>query len=182
MKAISAGLLLYRRRERGFEVFLVHPGGPFWAKKDEGAWTIPKGLAAPGEDLLAAARREFREETGFALEGEFQILGEFRQPSGKIIHVWAVEGDCDPALLTSNVFPLEWPPKSGNIRQFPEIDRAAWLGPKQAKEKLLRGQLPILAAFENIVKPARARLRSSAVSGASARAGKRRRSSRSRPR
>jgi predicted NUDIX family NTP pyrophosphohydrolase len=147
MKQISAGILLYRRKKDTTEFFLVHPGGPFWAKKDNGAWTIPKGLAAQGEDLLAAARREFSEETGFAPEGDFRFLGEFKQPSGKIIHVWAVEGDCDPAQLKSNFFPLEWPPKSGKIQQFPEIDRAAWLSETQARMKILRGQLPILDAF-----------------------------------
>lgn len=147
MKQISAGILLYRRKRDTTEFFLVHPGGPFWARKDNGAWTIPKGLAAPGEDLLAAAKREFLEETGFAPEGEFRFLGEFKQPSGKIIHVWTVEGDCDPAQLKSNFFPLEWPPKSGKIQQFPEIDHAAWLNETQARVKILRGQLPILDAL-----------------------------------
>jgi predicted NUDIX family NTP pyrophosphohydrolase len=147
MKQISAGILLYRRTRQAAEFFLVHPGGPFWAKKDEGAWTIPKGLAAPGEDLLAAAKREFLEETGFAPEGEFRFLGEFRQPSGKVIHAWAVEGDYDAASITSNFFPLEWPPKSGKIQQFPEIDRAGWFDEVQARQKILRGQLPILDAF-----------------------------------
>ncbi len=147
MKQTSAGILLYRHKEEATEFFLVHPGGPFWARKDEGAWTIPKGLAAPGEDLLAAAKREFSEETGFALDGKFRFLGEFKQPGGKIIHAWAVEGDCDPAQLKSNFFPLEWPPKSGKIQQFPEIDRAAWLNETQARVKILRGQIPILDAF-----------------------------------
>jgi predicted NUDIX family NTP pyrophosphohydrolase len=147
MKQISAGILLYRCARQAAEFFLVHPGGPFWAKKDEGAWTIPKGLAAPGEDLLAAAKREFLEETGFAPEGEFRFLGEFRQPSGKVVHAWAVEGDCDAASITSNFFPLEWPPKSGKIQQFPEIDRAGWFDEVQARQKILRGQLPILDAF-----------------------------------
>jgi len=103
----SAGLLMYRGSSEGTEVFLVHPGGPFWAKKDEGAWTIPKGLADAGEDLLAAARREFHEETGFTAEGEFQPLGAFKQPGGKLVHAWAIKGDCDPAELVSNRFEME---------------------------------------------------------------------------
>ena len=180
MKQISAGILLYRRKGRGVEFFLVHPGGPFWARKDAGAWTIPKGLASSEESLLAAAKREFREETGFAPEGDFRPLGAFKQPSGKIVHAWAIEGDCDAALLRSNTFPLEWPPKSGKIREFPEVDRAAWLNGKEAREKILRGQIPILDAFEALArgKPARA----SAASAASGRAEKRGRSFRSRRR
>ena len=141
---LSAGLLMYRGAGEGIEVFLVHPGGPFWAKKDEGAWSIPKGLAAPDEDLLATAKREFREETGFAAEGEFRPLGAFKQPSGKIVHAWAVEGDCDPSHLVSNLFEMEWPPKSGKRARFPEVDRAGWFGPPEALKKILSGQQPIL--------------------------------------
>jgi predicted NUDIX family NTP pyrophosphohydrolase len=140
----SAGLLMYRGSGEGTEVFLVHPGGPFWAKKDEGAWTIPKGLADAGEDLLAAARREFHEETGFTAEGEFHPLGAFKQPGGKLVHAWAVKGDCDPAGLVSNRFEMEWPPKSGKRVRFPEVDRGGWFAPSVAWTKILRGQQPIL--------------------------------------
>ena len=140
----SAGLLMYRGSSEGTEVFLVHPGGPFWAKKDEGAWTIPKGLADAGEDLLAAARREFHEETGFTAEGEFHPLGAFKQPGGKIVHAWAVKGDCDPTGLVSNLFEMEWPPKSGKRVRFPEVDRGGWFAPSEALIKILRGQQPIL--------------------------------------
>jgi predicted NUDIX family NTP pyrophosphohydrolase len=140
----SAGLLMYRGSGEGTEVFLVHPGGPFWAKKDAAAWSIPKGLADAGEDLLAAARREFREETGFIAEGDFRPLGAFKQPGGKIVHAWAVEGDCDPAQLVSNSFEMEWPPKSGQRARFPEVDRAGWFGPSEALRKIHRGQQPIL--------------------------------------
>lgn len=141
---ISAGLLMYRGAGEGIEVFLVHPGGPFWAKKDEGAWSIPKGLPDKGEDLLAAAKREFHEETGFTAEGDFTPLGAFKQPGGKTVHAWAVEGDCDPLKLESNLFEMEWPPKSGRRSRFPEIDRAGWFHPSEALRKILRGQQPIL--------------------------------------
>jgi predicted NUDIX family NTP pyrophosphohydrolase len=143
----SAGLLLYRRKAKGFEVFLVHPGGPFWTKKDDGAWTIPKGLIELGEDPLAAARREFNEETGFAPEGEFLELGVFKQPGGKHVLVWAVEGDCDPAKLTSNEFEMEWPPRSGKHARFPEVDRGGWFSVDEARNKMLIGQRPMLDAF-----------------------------------
>ena len=136
---------MYRALGEGLEVFLAHPGGPFWAKKDEGAWSIPKGLPDSGEDLLAAAKREFHEETGFTAEGDFTPLGAFKQPGGKIVHAWAVEGDCDPAKLVSNLFEIEWPPKSGRRARFPEIDRAGWFAPREAQTKILRGQQPILA-------------------------------------
>lgn len=140
----SAGILLYRRAGGSLEVFLVHPGGPFWAGKDEGAWSIPKGEYAEGEDPLAAARREFREETGFAVDGPFRPLAAVRQPSGKIISAWAVEGDCDPALLTSNTFSLVWPPRSGRRVEFPEVDRGGWFGLTDATAKLAKGQVPFL--------------------------------------
>jgi len=136
---------MYRRAGEGIEVFLVHPGGPFWAKKDEGAWSIPKGLAEAGEDLLAAARREFHEETGFTVEGDFTPLGAFKQPGGKIVHAWAIEGDCNPAQLVSTLFEMEWPPRSGRRARFPEIDRGLWFSPREAPVKILRGQQPILA-------------------------------------
>ncbi|MFZ1103078.1 MAG: NUDIX domain-containing protein [Hyphomicrobiaceae bacterium] len=143
----SAGILLYRRRQGTVEVLLVHPGGPFWARKDDGAWSIPKGEYEPAEDPLAAARREFAEETGSPAEGKAIALGAFRQPSGKIVEAWAIEGDFDPAALKSNTFTLEWPPRSGRMREAPEVDRAAWFTPDEAARKLLKGQRPILEAL-----------------------------------
>jgi predicted NUDIX family NTP pyrophosphohydrolase len=143
----SAGLLMFRRRRPEPEVLLVHPGGPFWQNKDEGVWSIPKGLYEDGEDPLAAARREFEEETGCRADGGFIALGSFRQPGGKAITAWAVEGDFDAAALRSNTFTIEWPPRSGRFAAFPEVDRADWLSPAAARAKLLRGQVPILKAF-----------------------------------
>ena len=136
---------MYRGNGQGTEVFLVHPGGPFWAKKNEGAWSIPKGIPDTGEDLLAAAQREFHEETGFTAQGEFTPLGAHKQPGGKTVHAWAVKGDCDPAQLVSNLFEMEWPPKSGKRARFPEIDRAGWFAPHEALAKILPGQKPILS-------------------------------------
>jgi predicted NUDIX family NTP pyrophosphohydrolase len=147
MSQRSAGILLYRRRNSGVEVLLVHPGGPFWANKDEGVWSVPKGLYAPAEDPLAAARREFAEETGARLEGDAVALGSFRQSSAKIVDAWAIEGDFDPAGLESNTFTLEWPPRSGKTREVPEVDRAGWFTPEEAERKLLKGQRPILEAL-----------------------------------
>jgi predicted NUDIX family NTP pyrophosphohydrolase len=143
----SAGLLLYRRKGKAFEFFLVHPGGPFWRRKDAGAWTVPKGAIEQGEDPLAAARREFAEETGFSVDGAFVELGDFKQPGGKHVAVWAVEGDCDPAKLTSNEFEMEWPPRSGKRESFPEVDRGAWFSENEAREKFLIGQRSLLEAF-----------------------------------
>ena len=143
----SAGLLLYRNRQSCLEVFLVHPGGPFWARKDDGAWSIPKGEYAPDEGPLAAARREFTEETGQIIAGEFHKLGVFRQAGGKLVSAWAVEGDCDAGAIESNCFSLEWLPRSGRMREFPEIDRAQWFSPEDAAKKLLTGQRPILEAL-----------------------------------
>ncbi len=140
MSKHSAGLLMYRRRGAVMEVLLVHPGGPFWIKKDEGAWSIPKGEFAPDEDPLDAARREFEEETGFRAAGRFIPLIPLKQPSGKVIHAWAVEGDGDPEAVRSNTFTLEWPPRSGKMQEFPEIDRAGWFTPEEAKEKIIKGQ------------------------------------------
>jgi predicted NUDIX family NTP pyrophosphohydrolase len=148
MAKISAGILLFRRRPPDLEVMLVHPGGPFWAKKDLGAWSIPKGLADEGEDLLAAAKREFLEETGMAVDGEFLDLGAHKQPGGKIVVAWAHEGDFDPALLKSNTFAIEWPPHSGKTAEFPEVDRAAWYLIDEALEKISKGQKPIVAALK----------------------------------
>ena len=147
MPKTSAGILLFRNRPTGVEVLLVHPGGPFWAKKDEGAWSIPKGEAEAGEDLIACARREFAEETGLSVDGEFIALGAFRQPSGKTVAAWALEGDFDPGALKSNTFELEWPPRSGKTAEFPEVDKAEWFDLESAERKILAGQRPILAAL-----------------------------------
>jgi predicted NUDIX family NTP pyrophosphohydrolase len=138
-KKISAGLLLYRRRGE-LEVFLVHPGGPFWSKKDAGAWSIPKGEIAEGEDPLQAAKREFFEETGFKIDGEFRSLDPVKQSGGKVVQAWAVEADCDVSKLRSNLFSLEWPPKSGKTREFPEVDRAAWFNIPEARRRINAGQ------------------------------------------
>lgn len=140
----SAGLLVYRQGVRGLEAFLVHPGGPFWAKKDFGAWSVPKGEYADGEDPLAAACREFQEETGFAIEGDFLELGAVRQAGGKLVSAWAIEGDCDPARLISNRFQMEWPPRSGLMKEFPEVDRGAWFNLPEARERILASQQPFL--------------------------------------
>lgn len=144
MAKLSAGLLMFRRCHSALEVFLVHPGGPFWKNKDDAAWSIPKGEYLPGEDPVEAARREFGEETGFEPGADLISLGEVRQPSGKIVIAWAFEGDCDPAALRSNTFSIEWPPKSGRMAEFPEVDRAAWFPIGPARAKMLRGQLPLL--------------------------------------
>ncbi len=148
----SAGLLLYRKREGRVEVFLVHPGGPFWANKDAHAWSIPKGEFEAGEDALAAAKREFREETGFDPgAGLFAALEPCRQSGGKVIHAWAAEGDCDAAAVRSNDFEMEWPPRSGQMQSFPEVDRAAWVPLDQAKEKLHKGQAPLIDQLESLL-------------------------------
>jgi predicted NUDIX family NTP pyrophosphohydrolase len=135
---------MYRRRRGVLEVFLVHPGGPFWAGKDAGAWSIPKGEYTLAEDPLAAARREFTEETGLTAAGEFIPLTPLKQSGGKIIHAWAVQGDCDPGAIRSNTFSLEWPPRSGRRQDFPEVDRAAWFPLAAAREKITQGQLGFL--------------------------------------
>ena len=145
MKKRSAGVLLFRFNDAALEVFLVHPGGPYWANKDAGAWSIPKGECSVGEDALSAAKREFSEETGVKVEGEFLPLGEVKQPGGKIVRVWALQGDLDPSLIRSNSFTLEWPPRSGSVREFPEVDSAGWFLMPVAKQKLLSGQLEFLA-------------------------------------
>ncbi len=147
MAKISAGILLFRKRPTGVQVMLVHPGGPFWAKKDDGAWSIPKGLADEDEDLLAAAKREFFEETGMSIDGEFLDLGAHRQPGGKTIVAWGCEGDFDPALLDSNTFSMEWPPRSGELAEFPEVDKAGWHDLDEALVKVTRGQRSIIAAL-----------------------------------
>lgn len=140
----SAGLLLFRRKEQELELLLVHPGGPFWAKKDDGAWSIPKGLYDETEDPLAAARREFEEETGRPPPARAIALGHFKQPGGKVITAFAAEGDFDLTLFRSNLFSMEWPPKSGKRAEFPEADRAGWFTPADAVRKVTKGQVPIV--------------------------------------
>ena len=141
---VSAGLLLFRRTDAGVEVFLAHPGGPFWARKDAGAWTIPKGLVDVGEDPLDAARREFTEETGIVPMPPFLPLGSIRQKAGKTVHAWAWEGDADAAAIVSNTMRTEWPRGSGRWLTFPEVDRCAWFAPDDAREKLNAAQAPLL--------------------------------------
>ena len=147
----SAGLLLFREASGRLEVLLVHPGGPFWAKKDEGAWSIPKGEFEDNEDPLSAAKREFAEETGLTLDGDVIPLEPLRQPSGKVIYAWAMKHDVDLTGLKSNTFSMEWPPRSGHYQEFPEIDRAAWFTIETASEKLLKGQTPLLSQLQRRV-------------------------------
>jgi len=151
----SAGLLIFRRGSGGVEVFLVHPGGPFWARKDEGAWSIPKGEYNPGEDPFETARREFQEETGFQAGGDFISLSPRKQPSGKVVSAWAVEGDCDASAIKSNTFSMEWPPRSGKQQEFPEVDRAGWFTIPAAKEKILKGQVSFLDELMEILEKRR---------------------------
>ncbi|MBZ9681750.1 MULTISPECIES: NUDIX domain-containing protein [unclassified Mesorhizobium] len=141
----SAGLLIYRRSDDGIGVLLVHPGGPFWAKKDDGAWSIPKGLIDEDEDELTAARRETEEELGIKVGGPFARLGDYRQPGGKIVMAWSVETDIDVAAIKSNTFTMEWPPRSGSMKEFPEVDRADWFTLAEAGVKILQGQRPMLS-------------------------------------
>jgi predicted NUDIX family NTP pyrophosphohydrolase len=144
---ISAGILAFRRKPAP-EVLLAHPGGPFWAKKDDGVWTIPKGLVEPGEDLVAAARREFNEETNLTAEGELSALTPVNQKSGKLVHAFAVEADFELGAFSSNTFEIEWPPKSGKRQNFPEIDRIAYFALPAAKIKIIAYQLPLLLELE----------------------------------
>lgn len=150
MPQLSAGILMHRIRSGAREVFLVHPGGPYWKNKDDGAWSIPKGRYDAGEEPLAAAKREFEEETGIAVDGSFVALGQFKQPSGKLITAFALEGDCDATSIRSNDFPMEWPPRSGRMQAFPEVDRAAWYSLEEARVKMAKGQRPILDAFTKL--------------------------------
>lgn len=148
MPRLSAGLVVYRRGAKGIELFLVHPGGPYWSKKDAGAWSFPKGEYSEGEDPLAVARREYEEETGCTVDGDFIPLGPITQRGGKVVRLFAIEGDCDASAIRSNTFTMEWPPKSGRAAEFPEVDRAGWFSPEDAKEKLNPAQV---AAVDEIV-------------------------------
>jgi predicted NUDIX family NTP pyrophosphohydrolase len=144
MPKLSAGIMLYRQGDRGLEIFLVHPGGPFWAKKDVGSWSIPKGEYAEGEDALAAAKREFREETGFDLpKGQVSELGNVKY-NNKILSTWFLKGSIDARRVSSNTFTMEWPPKTGRKQEFPEVDRAGWFPPAIAKQKLVKGQVELV--------------------------------------
>ena len=150
----SAGIVLYRYHDSTLEIFLVHPGGPFWKNKDSGAWSIPKGEFDKREDSLRAARREFHEETGCSVDGSFIALTPVRQAGGKMVHAWAVEGDCEAESIRSNSFTIEWPPRSGQRKDFSEVDRAGWFSLELAREKILKGQLMLLDELEQILKGA----------------------------
>ena len=152
----SAGLLMYRWAGDLLEVFLVHPGGPFWAKKDEGAWSIPKGEYSESDDPLDAAKREFEEETGIAPAGELIQLSDIKQAGGKIVKAWAIEGDCDASKIRSNMFAMEWPPRSGKMTEFPEVDRGEWFSMGTARTRINKGQVAFLDEF--VTKVARARI------------------------
>jgi predicted NUDIX family NTP pyrophosphohydrolase len=147
----SAGILLYRMRDRAVEVFLVHPGGPYWARKDDGAWSIPKGEAAEGADLLKTAYTEFNEETGSPLHGRAMPLAPIKQAGGKVVHAWAVQGDIDAASIRSNTFALEWPPRSGKTQEFPEVDRGDWFDLPTARLKLLPGQRGFIDQLQDLL-------------------------------
>jgi predicted NUDIX family NTP pyrophosphohydrolase len=146
----SAGILMYRDGPSGREFLLVHPGGPFWVKKDEGVWSIPKGEFTDGEDPLDAARREFEEELGTAVVGDFMQLTPIKQKSGKVVHAWAVRGDFDVASVKSNLFSMEWPPKSGRQQEFPEVDRAEWFDLETARKKILAAQVELVDQVSKI--------------------------------
>ncbi len=145
----SAGLLMYRHRAGKLEFLLVHPGGPFWKGKEAGAWTVPKGEVQPGEDPLAGAQREFEEELGFKPNGEFVPLSPVKQKSGKLVRAWAFAGDCSPDTCKSNTFKLEWPPRSGQFQDFPEVDRAAFFTFEEAREKINPAQIALLEELQN---------------------------------
>jgi predicted NUDIX family NTP pyrophosphohydrolase len=151
MPRVSAGLLMYRIRDGQLQVLLAHPGGPYFTNKDDGAWTIPKGEIEPGEDLLEAAKREFKEETGVTPTGPFIALTPIRQKGGKIVHAWAFKGDCDPAAIVSNTFTMEWPLKSGRQMEFPEIDRADFFDVAAARQKIKAAQEALVEELEGIV-------------------------------
>jgi predicted NUDIX family NTP pyrophosphohydrolase len=148
----SAGILMYRIEGDTLRVFLVHPGGPYWMKKDQGAWTIPKGeFEAKEEKPLQAAKREFKEETGYTVDGPFIALDSIRQRSGKVVHAWAAEGDCDPEGITSNAFSLEWPPKSGKQQEFPEVDKAGWFSVDETRIKIKPEQYAFVKRLQEIL-------------------------------
>lgn len=151
MNMYSAGILLFRLRNEKLEIMLVHPGGPIWAKKDNGAWSIPKGLLEKHENPLDAAKREFKEETGLEVDGEFIDLGELNQPSKKIVHAWALERDLDVTNIVSNTFTLEWPKSSGKIQEYPEIDKAGWFDIELAKKKIRKGQIGFIDKLIDII-------------------------------
>jgi predicted NUDIX family NTP pyrophosphohydrolase len=153
MAKTSAGLLMYRLEQGTLEVLLVHPGGPFWARKDQGAWFLPKGELEPDEDPLSAARREFAEETGVEPHGPFAPLGNIRQKSGKVVLAWAVVGSWDTSALRSNTFQIEWPPRSGKQREFPEIDRAAFFPIEQASVRMHEAERPFLDRLIDLLRP-----------------------------
>ena len=153
MPKVSAGLLMCKRSAEGLRLLLVHPGGPFWRNRDAGAWTIPKGLVGPGEDMLQAAQREFKEETGIRPEGPFTELSPIRQKGGKTVRGWAFEGSCDPDAIRSNTFTMEWPPKSGQTAEFPEIDRAAFFTPDEARAKINPAQARWIDELERLHDP-----------------------------
>jgi len=146
----SAGIVMYRYYNNILQVLLVHPGGPFWSKKDAGAWSIPKGEFASNEDPLTTAQREFEEETGFPVTGNFVTLAPIKQSGGKIVHAWAVEGDCDTSQMRSNTFQMEWPPHSGKQQEFPEVDRAEWFNLPAAQTKILKSQIGILDELQRL--------------------------------
>ncbi len=151
MPRLSAGLLMYRIKEGAVQVLLAHPGGPYFRNQDEGAWSIPKGEPAPGEDLLLTAQREFREETGLPAVGPFTPLQTVKQKGGKLVHAWAFAGDCDPAAIRSNTFTLEWPPRSGQQQEFPEIDRAEFFDLETARRKIKSGQVGLIDQLEQLL-------------------------------
>jgi predicted NUDIX family NTP pyrophosphohydrolase len=151
MGKVSAGLLMYRRRDLELEVLLVHLGGPLWVKKDAGAWFVPKGEVKPGEDELSAAKREFTEETGLAPGAELLSLGSVKHKSGKKVCAWAFQGDCDPSTMRSNTFQMEWPPRSGKTREFPEIDRAAFFTIEAAREKMHPAEFEFLPRLAELI-------------------------------
>jgi predicted NUDIX family NTP pyrophosphohydrolase len=152
MPKLSAGILLFRRISGNLEVFLVHPGGPLWAHKDLGAWSIPKGECGVDEEAFSAARREFAEETGSEIDGDFISLTPVRQSAVKTVHAWAVEGDLDAAAIRSNTFTMQWPVKSGRYQAFPEVDRGEWFAITQARKKMIKGQLPLLDELIELLK------------------------------
>jgi predicted NUDIX family NTP pyrophosphohydrolase len=151
MRRVSAGLLMYRLKDGHLQVFLAHPGGPLFRSKDDGAWTIPKGEVMPGEDLLDTARREFQEETGLTPVAPFLKLTPIRQKGGKLVHAWAFQGDCDPQTVVSNRFTMEWPPKSGRMTEFPEVDRAEFFSVDEACRKINPAQIAFIEECKRIV-------------------------------